>query len=219
MPIPVALIGAALGGAGLIGKAFSRGKANRMMERLIKEDPVYKENPLARQRLGLARTLLNARMPGSIAAERNIFRNQANTMAGTTRAATDASQLLAMGGEAQGTTNDAIDELALEEAGDYQRRYDNVTGAEEGVIREGDKLYQDSVRRFGNKAQLKGAQASNNSANWGDMANFGFSLMDFGAAGGFQNMFGETNRSVMRGLNSGGVSRPANDLPRTYRNF
>lgn len=217
MPIP--LIGAALGAAGLIGKAFSRGKANREINRLLKQDPQYVSNPIGGERLGLARTLLNARMPGSIAAERNIYTNQANATANATRAATDASQLLATAGDIQGNTNDAFNELGQREAEDYQRRYGNLVDAQEGMILEGDKVFGDQVRRFGNKVQLKGVQSGNNAANWGDLSNLGFGLMDFGAAGGFQNLFGETNRKVIKGLSRGGVSnRGVNEapIPRSY---
>ena len=58
-PAVAPLIGLGIGLIGGIGKMFGRGKANREMDKLLAKNPVYNENPLARQRLGLAQTLLN----------------------------------------------------------------------------------------------------------------------------------------------------------------
>lgn len=186
------LAAAGLGLIGNIGKMFARKKANKEMNKLISEDPAYVENPIAKQRLGLATTLLNARMPGSAAVERNIYRTQANQLGRLDRTATDASQALEVASGIGADTNDAFNELGINEAQDYQRRFGNVVRAQEGVINEQDKVFQDNVRRFGNKVQLKGGQAANRANNWGDLSNMGFALADFGAAGGFQNFF---NRS------------------------
>ena len=75
------------------------------------------------------------------------------------------------------------------EAQDYQRRYGNQVAAQEGLIREQDKVFQDSVRRWQDKAALQGAQIANNANSWDDIGNFGFALSDFGMNGGFGNMF------------------------------
>lgn len=183
-------IGAGVGIAGGIGKMIGRGKANKRMEALMAQNPVYKENPLARQRLGLAQSLLNARMPGAAAAEQNIYANQANRLSQVQRNATDSSQLLALGAQAQGQANQSFGDLGMAEAQDYQRRYGNLAGAQEGVIREGDKVFQDETRRFQDKVQIQGAQNANRQANWGDVSGMGFGLMDFGMSGGFGKMFG-----------------------------
>ena len=179
--------GLVAGGIGLIGSAISRGNSNDELDQLMKEDPTYKENPQAKQRLSLAQTLFNARMPGATAAERGIFSNQANTMGRFQRNATDSSQLLALGAAAQGQTNEALQDLSQQEAMDYQRRYGNLVGAQQGVINEGDKVYEDSTRRFGNKVQMTGAKQQNNAATWQDIANFGFSAASLGAGAGWQD--------------------------------
>lgn len=181
------LIGAGVGVLGSIGKMLSRSKANKDMRGLISRNPAYQENPLAQQRLSLAQTMLNARMPGSLQAERNIYGSQANQLANVNRNAMDASQALAMGAAAQGATNDAFTNLGMQEAGDYQRRYGNLVNAQEGVINEGDKVYQDQVRRYGDETQLRGGIAANRANTWGDVSNLGFGLADFGMAGGFNN--------------------------------
>ena len=187
-------IGMGIGVLGSIGKMISRGQANRDMKSLISRNPAYQENPLAQQRLSLAQTMLNARMPGSLQAERNIYGSQANQLANVNRNATDASQALAMGAAAQGATNDAFTNLGMQEAGDYQRRYGNLVNAQEGVINEGDKVYQDQVRRYGDETQLRGGIAANRANTWGDVSNLGFGLADFGMAGGFNN-YRQPNRN------------------------
>ncbi len=215
------LIGLGIGLAGSIGKMIGRGKANREMEQLIKEDPKYSTNPLAGQRLSLARTLLNARAPGAVQAERNIYGNRANQLGRLDRTATDSSQALAVASGIGANTDAAFTDLAQDETQDYQRRYDNVYRAEEGVIREGDKLFEDDIRRFGNKTQFKGAQAENRANNWGDLSGMGFALADFGLSGGFDNMFGGngsegglSQRSMTQGQTAG---RPNGINPGTFR--
>lgn len=183
-------IGLGVGLIGGIGKMIGRGKANRQMKGLMAENPIYKENPLARQRMGLAQTLLNARAPGAAAAEQNIFSNQANQLSNIGRGASSAAQFLALGAQAQGQTNQSLQELGMQEAQDYQRRFENLSGAQEGVIREGDKVFQDQTRRFQDKVQFQGAMNENRQNTWGDISNLGFGLMDFGMSGGFKKLFG-----------------------------
>jgi hypothetical protein len=183
------LIGLGLGAIGTVGKMIQRGKNNRDMEKLLSQDPSYKENPLAAQRLGLAQTLLNSRMPGAAALERNIYTNQASRINDVNRGATDASQALALGAGAQGQTNQAFGQLQQQEAQNFQQNLSNLTGAQEGMINEGDKVYNDQIRRFGDLSQVRGAQAANRANNWGDIANTGFGIADFGMQGGFNNMF------------------------------
>lgn len=179
----IAAIG--LGVVGAIGKMIGRGKANRDMRKLLAKNPKYVENPIARQRMGLAAALLNARSPGSMIAERNIFANQANQMANINRSATSSNEALLGGMRTQGTTNQAFDRLNERDDMDYQRRYGNLLNAEEGVIREGDKVFSDDIRRFGNEFQIGGAINANRQNTWGDISNLGFGLADFGMSGGF----------------------------------
>lgn len=190
MPVPLAAIGLATGIIGGIGKIFGRGKANRRLEKLMQNDPLYKANPIAGQRMALARQLLNARSPGAAQVERNIYKNQANQLGQLQRNATDSSQLLALGAGAIGQSNQAFNELGLNEAQDYQRRYGNLVGAQEGMINEQDKVYQDKIRRFQNQLQSHGVQNANRQANWGDISSMGFGLMNFGMGSGMNNLFG-----------------------------
>lgn len=188
MPIPL-LIPLAIGAAGMIGKAVGRGKANRKMDDLLAQDPKKEISDVAKQRFALSKTLLNARMPGAIQAERNIYRSGANANASATRAATDATQLLATAGEIQGSQNDAFTDLGVGEAQDYQRRFNNYEGAGNTMINEEDKVFQDTLRRQQNKFDVEGAKQTNRQNTWGDISNFGFSMANFGLSGGFDNIF------------------------------
>lgn len=182
-------IGMAAGVVGTIGKMFARGKNNRELEKLLGQDPTYAINPLAQQRLGLAQTLLNARMPGSQARENRIYGSQAGGIYNTNRTAGDASQALLMNAVGQGQSNNAFADLNADEANYFQQNLNNLNSAQEGMIQEGDKVYGDQVRRYGNKVQIKGAQAENRTNNWSDIANLGFGVADFGMNGGFNGMF------------------------------
>lgn len=187
---PLSLVGLGVGLFGGIGKLFGRGAANRRLRQLQSADPAYTANPEAAQRLALAKTVLNARSPGAMQVERNIYSSGANAAALAQKASSDSSQLLAEGANIQGRTNQAFRNLGIDEANDWQRRYSNLVGAQEGYINEQDKVFQDQVRRWQDKAQIQGAIQQNKQSNWGDISNLGFGLMNFGLSGGFKNMFG-----------------------------
>jgi cell division protein FtsL len=209
-----AIAGIGLGLIGGIGKMFGRAKANRELKRLQKEDPTYSADPrimqMANQRLGLANTLLAARMPGAATAERNIMTNQANQLAGLNRGATDASQALAVAAGIGGQTNQSFENLGQAEAQDYYRRLGIQGEAQQGVMNEAQRIegntYNDQLRKYQNKMDIQGAIQQNRQNTWGDISNLGFGLADFGMSGGFDNLFGATNRSVANGLSSGNIN-------------
>jgi hypothetical protein len=182
--MPIAAVGLGVGLVSGIAGLFHSGSANRKLEQLLKQDPAYSANPIAAQRMGLAQTLLNSRMPGAASLERNIYGSQANTNAGIERNATDSSQALALMSGGQGQTNKAFGDLATQEDQDYQRRYGNLVGAQQGEIQEGDKVYQDQIRRFQDMAQIRGQQNQNTSNAWSSLGNMGFGLANFGLSGG-----------------------------------
>jgi hypothetical protein len=180
-----------LGLIGGLGNLFGARKRKREMNALLAQDPRYKINPEAASRLGLAKTLMNARMPGAVTAERNIMASQANQMANINRGATDATQALMLASASQGQTNDAFQQLASQESQDYGNRLQNLTGAQQGWIGEGDKLYNDDVRRWGNKAGALSAQHQNTANSWNSLSNLGFGMMNLGMSGGTKAMFGK----------------------------
>jgi hypothetical protein len=178
------LVGLGIGAIGAIGGLFGNRRANKRLEALIKMNPTYQVNPIAKERLGLAQQLLNARMPGAASMERNIYGNQATTLAQINRGATDASQALALAAGVQGQTNQAFSDLGIQESQDYYNRMENLEGAQQGMIAEGDKVYQDQVRRFQDLAAIRGAQTANMHNTWGTIGNLGMGLMNFGLSGG-----------------------------------
>jgi hypothetical protein len=206
-------IGLGLGAIGTIGKMIGRGKANKQMRQLMRTNPQYKANPLVAERLGYAKTLLNARAPGAANAENNIFANQATAVSNMGKGATDASQFLALAGNSQGQTNEALNQLGQQETADSQRRYGNLVGAQDAQVNEDDKVYNDQVRRFQDNAQLQGQIQENKQNNWGDVAGIGFGLADYGMASGMGSMFGGGSSFSGAGR-AGSVSNPYNhNLP------
>jgi hypothetical protein len=209
---PISAAGLGLGIIGGIGSIFGNRRANRELEKLIGQNPAYKSNPIAGQRMALAQQLLNARQPGAAAAERNIYGAQANSLANIQRNATDSSQALALSAGTQGQTNQAFGDLAQQEAQGYQQRYQNLAGAQQGMIQEGDKVYQDQVRRYQDLAAIRGAQNQNRQNSWQTVSNFGGGLMNFGLASeqGLANLMsggmfgGSGGAGAGRGGSSGG---------------
>lgn len=191
MPIP---IGLAIGLAGSVAQMVQRGVANKKLSRLMKNDPTYKENPLVRQRFGLAQSLLNARMPGAASIERNIYGTQGNILSNAQRGATDSNQLLLTGAAAQGQSNQAFENLGLQEAADYQRRFNNYTSSNEALVNEGDKVFGDQVRKFENTLQAEGAKNENTQNTFKDISNAAFALTDYGMAGKNKDSLGNDNR-------------------------
>lgn len=198
--VAVAIGGASVGLIGGVGKMVARGKANKKLNELQSQDPTYQSNPLVAQRLGLANTLLNARMPGAAQAGRNIQTAGANTLAGTQRNATSGAQALAMGTAVNAQQGQQFNDLAQQETQDYQRRYGNLVGAQEAAVNEDQNVFQDEVRRFGNKSQIQGAIAQNKASNWGDLSKMGFGIADFGMSGGFGGMGGGGGGGMAAGM-------------------
>lgn len=189
-------IGLGVGLIGTVGGMFASGKRNRQLSELEHADPMYQANPLAAQRLGYARQLLNARSPGAAAAERNIYSNQANTSAAVTRSATDSSQALAMASGLAGQTNQAFEQLGQQENQDYMGRLNYLGQAEQGQIGEQDKVYQDQIRRYQDKASIRGAQAANTANNWQSLSNLGFGVMNANLGGMVGGLGGGSNQTT-----------------------
>lgn len=210
MPI---IIGAGVGLAGGIGKAIARSKANKELRALGKQMPVYAVDEAIKRRLGLAQTLLNSRMPGAAAAERNIYQTQANQMAGAERAATDPNQLLLTGAGAAGQAGQAFNQLGQAEAQDYQRRYGNLVSAEESMAQENQREFENRMRNYQMQTQIQGAINENRQNMFGDISNAGFGVASLGAQGAFKGTPGDpTGRIAATGS---GFSQTPQNIPGT----
>lgn len=194
MPI---IIGAGVGLAGGIGKAIGRAQANKQLRALQSQMPQYKSSPLYAQRLGLAQTLLNARMPGAAAAERNIYQTQANQMAAAQRAATDPNQLLLTGAGAAGQAGQAFNQLGQAEAQDYQRRYGNLASAQESMAEEQAREFEQKMRNYQMQTQIQGAINENRQNMFGDISNAGFGVAMLGAQGAFKKTPTDNNQNLL----------------------
>jgi len=138
---------AASGGSGGYKKYSSRWTTERLNE-LLTEDPKYTSSPYAAKTLALAETLLNSRMPGAAARERNIYGSGANAMSGITRNATDSSQALAAAAGIQGQQTDAFNSLQMQEGQDYYNKLNNLNSAYGGMTQEYKDMFDDEVRRW-----------------------------------------------------------------------
>lgn len=165
-------IGLGVGALGVAGKAISRSKSNKKLQELLNQAPKYKNQS------GLAQTLLNARAPGAAEAERNVYQQEANQMAGAQRAATSGNELLLAGAGATGQANQAFSGINQAEMADYQRRYGNLTAAQQAD-------YEAAQQLYGQKAQIQGAIQENRANTWGDVAGLGFATANMAANGAF----------------------------------
>lgn len=163
MPIPLLLAAA----PALASSLFGAAKGIQAMNQSRKIKPDYfaygdprlqgNESPYAKQMLGLAQTQLNARSPFAAAQQRGILGSQANAMANAQRNVTDPSQALAMTAALQANTDQALFNQGLQEQQMYQQRLGNLMGAQQVMIGEGDKVYNDRMRKFMMDQQRKDA--------------------------------------------------------------
>jgi len=184
MPVTTGLV---VGGVGAVGKMIGRGMANAAMRKLLSEQPQYKAGHLAT-------TLLNARMPGAIQAERNIQQAGASAMGRTAAAATSPLEVLQQSANVQAQQNQAYQGLQQQEGQDYARRYQDY-------MQEKKAEYADELRRYENKAQIQAAINANRQATMGDISNMGFQAANLAGMGAFGDkyMFGAYKNG---GLNS-----------------
>lgn len=178
---------ARLFGGGLVGAMIgSRKDANKDLDKVLAQDPMYAQNPLAAQQFALAQQYMNAKMPGANQLEDNISTTQGNNLDFIRKNATDASQAIGAAAGTGAQADQAFSDLQTKEAGFKTSMLGNLNDAYGTLIGEGDKVYGDKVRRFGDTVQVRGAQSENKQKTWQDIINLGTSLLGFGKAGGFK---------------------------------
>lgn len=141
--------------------AFGAKKANKELDALLGQDVSYKANPYASYQLALAKQLYGGRMFGAPQLERNILSTLGNTTSAIDRTATDASQAIAAKTAAQAQADDDFSKLQNMELQNKYGMLSNLNNAYAAMIGEGDKVYNDEVRRYQNKVAIKGAQRAN----------------------------------------------------------
>lgn len=125
----------------------------------------YVASDFAKRKLGMAQQMFGGRMAGAAQQEQNIMANQANQISNVNRNATDSSQALALASGIQGQTNQAFNNLGVQEAQNKYSLLNNLNDAYQTMIGEGDKEQQSRMDKFGidanTKSQLNQAGANN----------------------------------------------------------
>ena len=167
-------IGLGVAAVGAVGGAISKGKASKAAREALANRPKYAVDESVKQRLGLAQTQLQGRAPGAAEAERNIYQTEANTQANINRAATDPMQAILGAGAIQGQTNQSFGELGAQETADYQRRYGNLSGAQEAMTAEKQREWGWNVQgQYQDTVAANAAIAQNRANTWKDVVGLG----------------------------------------------
>lgn len=162
----------ALGSA--LYKGISGVRQNRMANKIKPQQVNYQTSPYAAANVGLAQQLFNGRMAGASSAEQNIFANNANANASVNRNATNSAQALALISANQGQTDQALSNLAVQEAQSGQQRAGMLMNANQGMVGEGDKIYQDQLRKYQEDVAAKSALRQSGMNNiYGAMGDLG----------------------------------------------
>lgn len=192
MPIPL-LIPAALSAVNMVGKFISGAKQKKEANKINPVFNQYQTSPYAQKQLGIAQQMFGGRMAGAPQLERNIFANQATRLGGLQRNATDSSQLLSLGAQSQGMTNDALEDLQIREAQNKQMMLQNLNQAYGTMIGEGNKEYESMKYKFetdaARKDDLMKSAAANKYGAVSDLASMGFQMAGIPGSQMFGNLF------------------------------
>lgn len=159
-------------------------KADKSLEKLIKQDPTYKSSPYAANNLGMAQQLLNSRMAGMGAREKNIQTSGANVRAGIGRNATDSSQALAMMAATQGQEGQQYNDLAIQEGQDAAMKQQNLFGANKDMTTEHKDLFDDEVRRWQDQVNTVMTQYKMRQQGGSNVSQWGAGLSSMGGGMG-----------------------------------
>lgn len=162
-PLSMLGIGNAVGGIfGTLfgGKRRLSAEQQAMANAIHPVDATYAISPEAKQQLGLAQQQYNGAMPGATTEQNNIFTNQSNTNANAEHNATSGAQALAVEAAAQGQTNSALSNLAVQTEQNKQQQFGNVAAAQNNMSNQEYQQYQDQVRKFNNDTAAKAALQS-----------------------------------------------------------
>jgi hypothetical protein len=181
MPLdPFMVAGAAAGALGGLYKIGQGIHQNNLAKKVVVPGASYTSSPYAASMLEEARRIKNSAQPGMASATRNILGNEGNTTAAINRNATSGSQALALLSASEGNTNQAFNQLDQNQNQWQESTLNNFNNANLGMINEGDKVYQDAVRKrqeaIAEKNALRGAGAQNTGGAINDLANNAFFL-------------------------------------------
>lgn len=174
----------AMGTVGTIFSAIAGMKADKKLSKLLEEDPKYAGSNYMKNMYGLAQNRLNGRMTGAAAAERNLYSNAGNTIAATNRMATDPSQAAAYALAAQGQADQGFENLAMNEAADYNNKYGQLNDASGAMLEEDRFKFDDELRRWQDKINTTMTQYKMRVKGGSDIGQLGSGLSGMGGGSG-----------------------------------
>ena len=153
-----------------LNSLITAGKQNKLARGINPVNTTYDESPYIKDLYGEGRNLYQGRMAGAGTAEQNLLTNQANVLSNVGRNATSGSKALAVAAGVQGQTNQGFQDLAQTETQDKQRRFGIYSNVSQLMSQEGDKVYQDKLRKYYDdlnyKRGLEGAAMQNKANFW-----------------------------------------------------
>lgn len=197
-----------------VNSLFTAGKQRRLARGIKPVNTEYTESPYIKTLYGAGRNLYQGRMAGASAAEQNIFSNAANVNANVSRNATDASQALAIAAGVQGQTDQALTDLSTQEARDKIGRFGIYSNVSQLMSQEGDKVYQDKLRKYYDdlnyKRALEGAAMQNSAAFWSGLDDAAMSAASLFLPGGA--LAGKALGGMGRGFGGGSADAAGGGL-------
>lgn len=170
-------------GIGAVGGIFKIGQGmhqNHLANKINVPIADYTTSPYAVAMLGEANRLKNARMPGAVSAQQSILGNEANTQGEIERNATNGTAALKALLASQGGTENSLNSLAGQEGNYGLTMENNWNNANEAMINEGDKVYQNQLEQqqlaMNEKNALRGAGMQNIGGGMNDMTNIAYML-------------------------------------------
>lgn len=158
------------------GLFMAKSQAKKQKKELDKVG-LYETNPYAEKELALAQNLYQGRGPGFVQAEGNIRQNAADANAAIDNNATDASQALAIKAGIMGQAGDQFADLAARESVEKMQRAGMLTGAYRTMVGEGDKKWNDKLRKL---QQTLGIAAAKNQNIYNGIQGIGNTAAMFG---------------------------------------
>lgn len=159
MPL-FSMIPAATGALSFLGKTALGIKSLHEAGKIHPKDATYNSSPYAQNMLSVAQNAYYGQNPASVIQGQRTMGTQANAMNTVQRGATDASQLIASASGIQSNTDNAFSDLRSKDAQEKFGALGVLNQAYSQMINEGDKVYNDQVRKFNNDTQQKNALRS-----------------------------------------------------------
>lgn len=156
-----------------VNSLIQGGKQKRMAKRINPVQTTYETSKPIENLYAEGQNLYEGRMAGATQQEQNLLTSGANFSAAVDRSATSGSQAIAAKAAGLATTDQGFQDLALKEAEDKQRRFGVLSNVSQLMAQEGDKVYQDKLRKYYDdlnyKRALEGASMQNKANFWGGL--------------------------------------------------